>query len=280
LTRAETRLPEWLESFPAVGDRRCGVAAIREPGGRQVVVALVADVLADMEPLPTVVATGAWLDLRVRLLTPASAVQVVVLGPRGRPFAVPSTKEGDLVRARVRADHAGLWLVQTLATVTGGPRPVAEALIHADVEPKPEFAGREAPGEGAGATIQDPGAALLAMVNAARASEGAPALSRSKQLDALALEHAEAMRQAGRIAHDLGGGDPAQRVRAAGLDVAAAGENLAHALDPARAHRALWASPSHRENLLLDRFDQVGLGVARDEDGTVWVCELFADHRQ
>ena len=276
---AEARMEEWLASFSRVGDRRCGVATVREPSGREVVVALVADVLADMEPLPTVVGAGTWLDLRVRLLVPASAVQVVVLGPRGRPFAVPSTMEGSLVRARFRADRPGVWLVQTLATVTGGPRPVAEALVHADVAPRPDFASDEAPGEAAGAKIEDDGEAILAMLNAARKTEGAPPLVRHPRLDGLAQEHAQAMNKAQRIAHDLGGGDPGLRVQAAGLDVAAAGENVAHAQGPARAHRALWASPSHRENLLLDRFDSVGIGVAQDEDGSVWVCELFADRR-
>lgn len=276
---AEPRLEQWLSSLSRQGDRRCGVATVREASGREVVVALVADVLADLEPLPTVVGTGTWLDLRAELLVPASKVEVVVLGPRGRPFSVPSTLEGSLVRARFRADRPGLWLVQTLATVSGGPRPVAEALVHADVAPRPEFASTPAPGEEAGASAGDDAQAVLAMVNAARKSEGAPPLVRDKALDRLADEHAQAMKKAQRIAHDLGGGDPGLRVQAAGLDVAAAGENVAHALDPARAHRALWASPSHRENLLLDRFDAVGIGVARDEDGSVWVCELFADRR-
>jgi hypothetical protein len=45
-----------------------------------------------------------------------------------------------------------------------------------------------------------------------------------------------------------------------------------------RAHRALWASPSHRSNLLDARFTAIGVGVARDEqDGSSWICETFAD---
>jgi uncharacterized protein YkwD len=40
-------------------------------------------------------------------------------------------------------------------------------------------------------------------------------------------------------------------------------------------HRALWASPSHRLNLLDSRFTRWGLGVAKDTDGGLWVCELF-----
>jgi uncharacterized protein YkwD len=57
----------------------------------------------------------------------------------------------------------------------------------------------------------------------------------------------------------------------------ATGENVAHNLDVTHAHRAQWASPSHRENLLQPRFDRIGIGVALDPDGSIWVCEVFAD---
>jgi uncharacterized protein YkwD len=66
-------------------------------------------------------------------------------------------------------------------------------------------------------------------------------------------------------------------VQAAELSILATGENVAHAIDVTRAHRALWASPSHRENLLQPRFDRVGIGIALDADGSIWVCEVFAD---
>ncbi len=273
---APNKMQAWLSSAASQGERRCGVAVRPTAHGGQLVVAVTSEALADLEPLPTVVSSGAWLDVRVRLLVPAGVVKIVVLGPRGRPFPVASSREGDLVRARFRADRPGVWLVQALATVAGGPRPVAEALVHADVAPVREFTGSPAPGEDQG-TAEGGASALFAMVNAARRSERLPALERDPRLDQLALEHASAMKIAQRVAHDVGGGDPATRVQAAGVDVQAAGENVVHAVDEAHAHRSLWASPSHRENLLLDRFDVGGVGVARDEDGTVWVCEIFAD---
>ncbi len=86
---------------------------------------------------------------------------------------------------------------------------------------------------------------------------------RDGALDEIAARHADAMRKLKRIAHDAGDGDPQSRVQASGLNVLAAGENVAHALDITRAHRALWASPSHRENLLQARFDRIGIGLAR-----------------
>jgi uncharacterized protein YkwD len=62
----------------------------------------------------------------------------------------------------------------------------------------------------------------------------------------------------------------------AGLVPRLAGENVVRAADPKRAHRALWASPSHRTNLLHRGFTRWGLGVIVDEAGTLWICELFA----
>jgi uncharacterized protein YkwD len=51
---------------------------------------------------------------------------------------------------------------------------------------------------------------------------------------------------------------------------------VAHAGNVVLAHRALWSSPSHRDNLLQTRFDRLGIGVRSDPDGSVWVTELFA----
>src|SRR5262249_45508898 len=110
-----------------------------------------------------------------------------------------------------------------------------------------------------------------------RQSEQSPQLLQDPTLDAIAQKHAEAMLRQKRIAHDVGDGDPRSRVESSGLDILATGENVAHALNLVRAHRALWASPSHRENLLEPRFDRVGIGIAVDPDGSLWVCEVFAD---
>ena len=54
------------------------------------------------------------------------------------------------------------------------------------------------------------------------------------------------------------------------------GENVAHAASVRLAHRALYESPSHRENLLRSEFDRVGAAVLDDTDGSVWVAEVFA----
>jgi hypothetical protein len=206
---------------------------------------------------------------------PADAAKLVVLGPRGAPHAVPTTFERGYLQARFNADHEGAGLVQVLAAVDGGPRPLLEALVFAGVEPSADGVMLNAPGEERARGIGDPAAALYELVNAARASERVSPLTRDARLDELARAHAEAMRAARKTAHDAGDGDLNQRLENAELELSA-GENVAHAANAVLAQRALWASPSHRQNLLFADFGLVGIGVAPDADGTLWVCEIFA----
>jgi uncharacterized protein YkwD len=275
---AVERMRGWLDSFDDGGERRCGIAraATRE---RSVLAAVAVDVLADLDPLPVQLRAGTWVDVAANVLVPASDAKVIVLGPSGAPYAVPTSFDGHRARARFRADRPGAFLIQLLANVAGGPRPVLEATVYADVRPPTSFFGDAAPGEPTEPLTPqaDKSAALLAMVNQARETEQSPALVRDATLDAVAERHAQAMRKLKRIAHDAGDGDPRSRVEGADIGILATGENVAHALDVARAHRALWASPSHRENLLQARFDRIGIGIALDPDGSIWVCEVFAD---
>lgn len=268
------RFESWLRSLPHVSDVRCGTAFASRPG-REVAVGLAVDVVADIAPLPTEARLGSWLELKAHSLVPASAAEVIVLGPRGEPHAVTSSLDRGEVRARFHVDREGLWLVQVLATVAGGPRPVAEALVFAGGKPETLVASLPAPGEkdGVGA---DPAAALAGMVNGARASEGLTRLTRDARLDRAAGAHAEVMRDEHQLAHEARDGSPSDRLEMAGVAAHTVGENVAHAADAAHAHRTLWQSPSHRSNLLESRFDTFGVGVARDTDGTLWVCELFA----
>lgn len=275
---AVLRLRAWLDGFGDGGERRCGVALV-DAGERSVLAAVAVDALADLEPLAVRQRAGSWVEVAAQLLVPANDAQVIVLGPSGAPYSAPTSFDGRRARARFHADRPGAFLIQLLADVAGGPRPVLEASVYADVSPPSSFFADRAPGEPSTppAPGADPNAILFGLINRARSVEQRPSLQRDARLDAIAERHAETMRRLQRIAHDAGDGDPRARVEAAGLDVLAAGENVAHALDVVRAHRLLWASPSHRENLLESRFDRVGIGTALDGDGSVWVCEVFAD---
>jgi uncharacterized protein YkwD len=274
---AAARFERWLGSFGDGGKRRCGVAVATQT--TTAIAAVVSDVLADLVALPTAARPGTWLEVQARLLVRASDAEIVVLSPTRPPFTAPTSSDGGRVRARFMADRPGSWLVQVLATTQGGPRPVAEAIVHVGEPPPASFFSSPAPGEEAAARSGDDETRAVLLVNAARGQAGLAALRRDERLDRIALAHAEAMHVAGRLGHDVGDGNPKTRIDAAGLRVRAVGENVAHAATLARAHRALWSSPSHRGNLLHRRFDALGVGVVVAPDQTVWLCQVFADFR-
>jgi uncharacterized protein YkwD len=270
------RVTAWAGNWRAQGTRRCGLARGVGPDGTHVTAAIAVDVLADMAPLPTTARVGQWLTLEGNMLVPATAAKVVLLGPRGAPRTVIASLSGNKVRSSFSVDQPGAWLVQVLATVSTGPRPVLEAMVFAGTAPPPAFVRAAAPGEEAARGAPDDGEAMRRMINAARAAEQLPPLTRDVELEKLALLHSEEMRRTKVVGHDVGGGDPRARIEAAGIKARMAGENVASASTLEGAHRALWSSPSHRGNLLGDRWTRVGVAVVRGPDGFVWVTELFA----
>ena len=254
--------------------RRCGVASGLAADGSRTLVVVAVEALADLSPLPTRARTGQWLTVEAHLRTAAVAASVVVLDPGGATRTVPSWREGSTLRARFAPERPGELALQVIADVSGGPRPVLEATVFVDVDPPPSAEEQAAPGE---LTPEGPDdQRLIRMLDGARASVGLPPLPRDPRLDDIARAHARRMAASRELAHDVGDGDPFERLRGAGLDAHQAGENVAHASSVALAHRAVWASPSHRMNLLGRAFDHVGVGVARDERGEVWVVETFA----
>jgi uncharacterized protein YkwD len=255
--------------------RRCGVAAGASGEGTHALVVVTVDAVADLAPLPTRARTGQWLTVEARLHRPATGGRVVVMHADEAPRTVPSWFDGATLRARFTADRPGEMAVQVVAELPGGPRPAIEASLFVDVDPPARDDARAAPGEDASPGSKDDDR-LAAMVAAARAAGGLRPLGRDARLDAVAREHAARMAAAHELAHDAGDGDPVERLRDAGLDPREAGENVAHAASLPLAHRALWASPSHRANLLGREFDRIGVGVARDSHGDAWVVESFA----
>lgn len=273
---ASQQFDAWLRTFHDAGERRCGLASESSQGSLSIAV-VAADVVADVvSPLPTIARTGQWLTLGVELLEPADDAKVLLQGPTGEPVFVPTNFSGSTVHARFPMARPGPWVVQVMASTETGPRPVAEAAIFVDQEPPQQWASSAAPGESVSPAGLDPAASLFTMLNRARTLEGRKALRRSPELDAVARAHVAAMLNVGHVGHDVGDGSPKRRLEAAGLNLALAGENVVHAADAQRAHRALWASPSHRSNMLHRGFRNVGIGVVLGPDRTVWACELFA----
>ncbi len=212
------KLEQWRTTFHDIGERRCGIASGYARDGTQIVAAIALDAVADLTTsIPTRTHAGTWLSVDAKMLVPATGARIVIVGPGGEPHTIPSSFDGTNVRGRFAPDRAGEFTVQVVADVATGPRPVLEAKTFADVDPPQRMPSLAAPGESASNGVTDERTALAAMVQALRTQQSLGALRRDSRLDAVALSHAQRMKDAHTVGHDVGDGDPAQRLQNAGL---------------------------------------------------------------
>ena len=135
---------------------------------------------------------------------------------------------------------------------------------------------------------------IHADTNAARAEHGLPSLHRDPRLDAIAQAHADDMITRGYYSHDTPDGiDPSGRAAQAGYDCrkdlgggrytvgiaenigAWSGRYSAGAI-ASDAVPNWMSSPGHRENVLGQNYDRLGVGVAASgAGGTVYAVQNF-----
>lgn len=118
---------------------------------------------------------------------------------------------------------------------------VATALIGSAALASPAFA--------------SPAGDLGAATNAARVSDGLPALTLNAQLNAVAQAWANKLAAAGVLSHN-----PALRTQVS--DWTVLGENVGMAGDIPSVQAAFMASPPHKANILDPRYTQMGVGSA------------------
>ena len=107
---------------------------------------------------------------------------------------------------------------------------------------------------------------MLQMLNAERSKAGLRPLKFDGQLRQVAAEHSNEMFKLGYFGHTSPvSGSPFDRMRAAGIGFAVAGENLAYAPNVDIAHEGLMNSPGHRANILRPEFGRVGIAVIKSE---------------
>lgn len=70
-------------------------------------------------------------------------------------------------------------------------------------------------------------------------------------------------------------GDVRDMLSKLGYAYTAAGENIAHHATVEKAQAALISSPGHRRNILSRGYTRVGVGVALDESGYVYLTQIF-----
>lgn len=103
---------------------------------------------------------------------------------------------------------------------------------------------------------------MLELVNRERTKEGLPPVKADPEMTKVARAHSRDMFVRGYFAHDTPEGKtPFDRMRAAGIQFTAAGENLALAQTLEIAHTNLMNSPGHRANILHPSFGRLGIGI-------------------
>jgi uncharacterized protein YkwD len=133
------------------------------------------------------------------------------------------------------------------------------------------------PPTGATATSPDNTARLLELVNRERAATGAPTLVLRSDLSGIAGDFSQRMAEQGRIWHNDDYFTIATMER---LGARLVGENVAINSSIDGAHEALMESPRHRANILDADFTLVGIGVAQNADGFLFVTQDFLAPRE
>ena len=130
---------------------------------------------------------------------------------------------------------------------------------------------------------------MVGLVNAQRAKNGLRALVWDDDLAAVSRAHSAEMRDKKYFSHDsptpelkepldryrLGYGETPQLV-AENIYRIWGSRSFLTANDVADAHAALMKSPGHRANILLPNATFIGIGIATDATGNLWLTQMFS----
>ena len=115
------------------------------------------------------------------------------------------------------------------------------------------------------------------LVNVERAKNGLPSLTYNWQLARVARYKSQDMINNNYFAHNSPTyGSPFDMMRSFGLSYTAAGENIAYGQrSPQEVMNGWMNSPGHRSNILNSRYTQIGVGYAKNSNGTKYWTQEF-----
>ncbi len=203
---------------------------------------------------PAVPASGATPPAPPSAEVPSPVVPPAPAGPADEAAAEPDEAAPVEEPATRSASELGSGSGAPVAGAESQPSPVARATVPAD--PSAE-------------------AAVLALVNQARAAAGCGAVTADPALAAVARAHSADMRDRDYFSHTSPEGlSPFDRAEQAGVDYSRA-ENIAFGQADAAAVMEAWLeSPGHRANILDCELTKLGVGVAEGTGGPWWT-QLF-----
>lgn len=114
------------------------------------------------------------------------------------------------------------------------------------------------------------------LLNQDRIANGLPALQLDEELCRLARIKSMDMKQNNYFAHvSPTYGSAAEMLRHFGYQFASVGENIAHHATVKKSQAAFMSSTGHRANILGSQWSKAGIGVVYDNNGYVYVTQLF-----
>lgn len=118
---------------------------------------------------------------------------------------------------------------------------------------------------------------VIRLTNIERSKAGLPALKENAQLSKVARLKSQDMANKGYFSHQSPTyGSPFQMMQSFGLRFSSAGENIAYGQrTPEEVVRAWMNSPGHRANILSRSYTEIGVGLARNKNGTPYWTQMF-----
>ncbi len=116
----------------------------------------------------------------------------------------------------------------------------------------------------------------VSLLNADRQANGLPALQVDSRLTTLAQNYAQDMINRNYFSHtNPEGQSPFDRMTQAGIAYSYAGENIAQDQNVQAAEVAFMNDAGHRANILSPNYTTVGIGVAYDGNGNIYIVQDF-----
>jgi uncharacterized protein (TIGR03000 family) len=117
---------------------------------------------------------------------------------------------------------------------------------------------------------------IVDRTNAERKKKDLPELKPNPKLFAAARGHSEHMARLDKLAHELEGSKLPDRVKEAGYPGFYVGENAAAGLMNAEEVVNGWMnSEGHRRNILDGKYTEIGIGIAKASNGTLYFTQVF-----
>ena len=118
---------------------------------------------------------------------------------------------------------------------------------------------------------------ILQLANEARTKENLGPLTASPLLTEIARAHSKNQAKQDKMAHELDGKNPGDRIKAAGYAFRAYGENVAYGQNVTLENifEGWMKSPPHRANILKSDFTEIGIGVAGNDAKKIYYTQVF-----